>query len=496
MSTLIEMTGISKSFGKVNVLKNVSFSLKKGEIHALMGENGAGKSTLMKILTGIYPKDAGTIRVRGQEVEMNHPKEAEQMGIAVIHQELNIIPQLTVMENMFLGRDLCYGRTGILRTREMKKKTREYLAQLGVHLDPDTEAGTLSIGQQQMIEIARALSLNAEVLIMDEPTAALTDREIEALFKVMKGLRARGVGIVYVSHRMEEIFSICDRISVLRDGMFVGTEIIKETDLETIVRMMVGRQLGDRFPERSVQIGEERLRVENISDGKVISDISFSARRGEVLGIAGLMGSGRTEIARTLFGIEGKTSGKVFLDGEEIRIRKPDDAIAHGIAFVTEDRKSQGLVLELSVRENIALTNLEALSKNGIISPAKEAQLVRDMIERLNIKTSSSEQTVKSLSGGNQQKVVFGKWLGIKPKVLILDEPTRGVDIGAKKEIYNIMNQLTAEGVTILMISSELPEILGMSDRILVMHEGKLAAVMDKTQATQEKIMHAATGGK
>jgi len=312
----------------------------------------------------------------------------------------------------------------------------------------------------------------------------------------MKGLRARGVGIVYVSHRMEEIFSICDRISVLRDGMFVGTEIIKETDLETIVRMMVGRQLGDRFPERSVQIGEERLRVENISDGKVISDISFSARRGEVLGIAGLMGSGRTEIARTLFGIEGKTSGKVFLDGEEIRIRKPDDAIAHGIAFVTEDRKSQGLVLELSVRENIALTNLEALSKNGIISPAKEAQLVRDMIERLNIKTSSSEQTVKSLSGGNQQKVVFGKWLGIKPKVLILDEPTRGVDIGAKKEIYNIMNQLTAEGVTILMISSELPEILGMSDRILVMHEGKLAAVMDKTQATQEKIMHAATGGK
>ncbi|MFT9848231.1 sugar ABC transporter ATP-binding protein [Aneurinibacillus sp. REN35] len=496
MNTLIEMTGITKSFGKVHVLKDVSFSLKKGEIHALMGENGAGKSTLMKILTGIYQKDAGAIRVRGQEMSIGSPKEAEQLGIAVIHQELNIIPQLSVMENMFLGRDLCYGRTGILRTNEMKKQTRIYLERLGVHLHPDMEAGKLSIGQQQMIEIARALSLNAEVLIMDEPTAALTEREIEALFKVMRELRAQGVGIVYVSHRMEEIFAICDRISVLRDGTFVGTETIKETDLETIVRMMVGRQLGDRFPEREVALGEERLRVENVSDEATISGISFSARRGEVLGIAGLMGAGRTEVARALFGVGGKPEGKIFLDGEEIHIRKPDDAIAQGIAFVTEDRKGQGLVLGLSIRENIALTNLETLAKNGIVSISKEAQLVDDMMKRLNIKASSGEQMVKSLSGGNQQKVVFGKWLGIKPKVLILDEPTRGVDIGAKKEIYHIMNQLTAEGVTILMISSELPEILGMSDRILVMHEGKLAAVMDKTQATQEKIMHAATGGK
>lgn len=496
MNTLIEMTGIDKSFGKVNVLKNVSFSLEKGEIHALMGENGAGKSTLMKILTGIYTKDAGDIRVRGQEVEIGSPKEAEQLGIAVIHQELNIIPQLTVMENMFLGRDLCYGKTGILRTREMKQRTREYLNRLGVHLDPGMEAGKLSIGQQQMIEIARALSVNAEVLIMDEPTAALTDREIEALFNVMRELRSQGVGIVYVSHRMEEIFAMCDRISVLRDGTFVGTETIKETDLDTVVRMMVGRQLGERFPERNTAIGEERLRVEELSDGEIISNISFFARRGEVLGIAGLMGSGRTEIARTLFGVSEKQTGKVFLDGKEVRIRKPDDAIAHGIAFVTEDRKAQGLVLGLSVRENIALTNLNTLSQNGVMSGVKEEQLVRDMIQRLNIKASSGEQTVKSLSGGNQQKVVIGKWLGITPKVLILDEPTRGVDIGAKKEIYNIMNQLTTEGVTIIMISSELPEILGMSDRILVMHEGRLAAVMDKTQATQEKIMHAATGGK
>lgn len=496
MNTLIEMKGISKAFGKVSVLKDVSFSLEKGEIHALMGENGAGKSTLMKILTGIYQKDEGSIRVRGQEVNVSSPKEAEQLGIAVIHQELNIIPQLTVMENMFLGRDLCYGRTGILRTREMKKRTQAYLEKLGVHIDPDMEAGRLSIGQQQMIEIARALSLNAEVLIMDEPTAALTEREIEALFKVMRELRAQGVGIVYVSHRMEEIFAICDRISVLRDGTFVGTEAIAETDLETIVRMMVGRQLGDRFPDRETVIGEERLRVENLGDGETIANISFSARRGEVLGIAGLMGAGRTEVARALFGVSEKRQGKIFLDGKEVDIRKPDDAIAHGIAFVTEDRKGQGLVLGLSIRENIALTNLETLARNGIVSASKEARLVADMIQRLNIKASSGEQTVKSLSGGNQQKVVFGKWLGIKPKVLILDEPTRGVDIGAKKEIYHIMNQLTAEGVTILMISSELPEVLGMSDRILVMHEGRLATIMDKTQATQEKIMHAATGGK
>ncbi|BAU29473.1 ribose ABC transporter ATP-binding protein [Aneurinibacillus soli] len=495
MDQVIEMTDISKSFGAVHVLKDVSFSLDKGEIHALMGENGAGKSTLMKILTGIYPKDSGVIRVRGEEVEFSGPKDAEEKGIAVIHQELNIIPQLTVMENMFLGRDLT-GAFGVLRTKEMKARTKEYLGRLGVQIDPDTEAGTLSIGQQQMIEIARALSLNAEVLIMDEPTAALTEREIEALFSVIRDLRAQGVGVVYISHRMEEIFALCDRISVLRDGTFVGTEIIKDTTLDRIVQMMVGRELGERFPERSVKPGEERLRVENLSDGGILRDISFAVRQGEILGVAGLMGAGRTEIMRTLFGMVPKKSGRIVLDGQEITIRKPEDAIRHGIAFVTEDRKAQGLVLELSVRENIALPNLPVLSHNGLMATGKEKQLVRDMIGRLNIKTRDSEQRVKSLSGGNQQKVVIGKWLGIQPKILILDEPTRGVDIGAKKEIYHIMNQLTAEGVTIIMISSELPEILGMSDRILVMHEGKLTAVMDARGATQEAIMHAATGGK
>ncbi|WP_047154654.1 sugar ABC transporter ATP-binding protein [Aneurinibacillus tyrosinisolvens] len=496
MTNLIEMKDISKSFSNVAVLKNVSFSLQEGEIHALMGENGAGKSTLMKILTGIYTSDGGSIAVRGKEVRFSNPKEAEQMGIAVIHQELNIIPQLTVAENMFLGRDLCYGKTGILRTREMKKKTREYLERLGVAIDPDTEAGTLSIGQQQMVEIARALSINAEVLIMDEPTAALTDKEIEALFTVIRGLRAQGVGIVYISHRMEEIFALCDRISVLRDGSFIGTEVIKDTNLERIVRMMVGREIGERFPERITAIGEERLRVENVTEGKVLSGISFTARRGEIVGIAGLMGSGRTEIARLLFGADRKKSGTVLLDGKEMTIHNPSDAIRAGIGFVTEDRKSQGLILGLSVRENMSLANLGSVSRRGIMSAASENRLSSEMMQRLNVKAKDAGQTVKSLSGGNQQKVVIGKWLGIKPKVLILDEPTRGVDIGAKKEIYTIMNQLTADGVTILMISSELPEILGMSDRIIVMHEGKIAAIMDKAQATQESIMHAATGGK
>ncbi len=496
MNDLIEMKNISKSFSNVKVLENVSFSLKEGEVHALMGENGAGKSTLIKILTGIYTADTGSIYVNGQEVKFSGPKDAEKMGISVIHQELNIIPQLSVAENMFLGRDLCYGKSGILRTSEMKKKTREYLEKLGISINPDEIAENLSVGQQQMVEIARAISLDTRVLIMDEPTAALTDREIETLFNVMNDLRRQGVGIIYISHRMEEIFAICDRISVLRDGHFIGTENIDETNLEAIVQMMVGRQIGGRFPERSHGIGEESLRVENLSNGKFLKNISFSARRGEILGIAGLMGSGRTELVRTLFGADKKASGKVFLFGKEIHIRKPEQAIAAGIAFVTEDRKQEGLVLDLSVRENISIPNLAAISKSGVVSERLERELTGDMIKKLNIKTKDAEQIVKSLSGGNQQKVVIGKWLGIKPKILILDEPTRGVDIGAKKEIYNIMNQLTAEGVTILMISSELPEILGMSDRIIVMHEGKITAIMNKEEATQESIMYAATGGE
>jgi ribose transport system ATP-binding protein len=493
---IIEMKGVSKSFGPVQVLNKVDFELKPGEIHALMGENGAGKSTLMKILTGIYQRDEGTIEVKGGKASFKSAKEAELAGITVIHQELNIIPYLTVAANMFLGKELTHGKTGLIKSKEMKAKTKEYLEKLGVKLDPDQEAGSLSVGQQQMIEIARAVATNSEVLIMDEPTAALTDREIEVLFKVIANLREQGVGIVYISHRMEEIFRICDRITVLRDGQSVGTKQIKDTDFEEIVKMMVGRELGERYPARTGKPGDEKIRIENLTAEGAFEGISFSVKSGEILGVAGLMGAGRTEIMEAVFGKRPIKSGRIHLDGKEVKIKRPYDAIKAGIGFITEDRKDEGLVLGLSVRENLVLTNLRRFSNKGIMADKKEAEYVKAMIEKLKVKTSGGEQAVKSLSGGNQQKVVIGKWLGIEPKVLILDEPTRGVDVGAKKEIYTIMNELTEKGVAIIMVSSELPEILGMSDRIMVIHEGKLTAMLDREEADQEKIMQAATGGK
>jgi ribose transport system ATP-binding protein len=492
---VIEMKGISKSFSGNKVLDHVDFQLLPSEVHALMSENGAGKSTLIKILTGIYERNEGTVLVKGKEVHFHNPKEAEQSGIAVIHQELNIIPELTVYENMFLGKELTVGRFGFTKDKEMKKKTKEYLNRLGIEIDPNMEAGKLSVGQQQMIEIARAVAANTEVLIMDEPTAALTDREIEALFKVISSLKKQGVGIIYVSHRMEEIFQICDRISVLRDGQFIDVKEVAKTNFDEIVKLMVGRQLGDRFPERDTKIGQERFRVENVTSKGSFENIHFSVNQGEIIGIAGLMGAGRTEIMQAIFGYRHLDAGKLYIDGKEVTIKNPHDAIKAGIAFVTEDRKSQGLILDLSVRENFSITNLDKISAKGLISSQKEVSMVDEMIEKLRVKTSGRELSVKSLSGGNQQKIVIGKWLGMNPKILILDEPTRGVDVGAKKEIYQLINDLTKQGVSIIMVSSELPEILGMSDRILVIHEGKLAGVLDKSDASQEKIMQFATGG-
>ncbi|MBU8770956.1 sugar ABC transporter ATP-binding protein [Cytobacillus oceanisediminis] len=492
---VVEMKNIHKSFFNVQVLKGVDFDLIPGEIHALMGENGAGKSTLMKILTGIHKSNSGEILYKGEIVEYHSPKEAEKAGIAVIHQELNIIPYLTVAENMFLGKELKRQPFGILKTKEMNEKTKENLNRLGIDIDPQKEAGELSVGQQQMIEIARAIAAETEVLIMDEPTAALTDREIETLFTVINQLRREGVAIIYISHRMEEIFRMCDRITVLRDGQSIGTKITSETDFEEIVKMMVGRELGERFPERTAEIGGDRFVVEDLSLEGIFNNISFNVRKGEILGVAGLMGAGRTEIMETIFGARKKKSGRIYMDGKELNIRKPHHAIAAGIGFITEDRKDEGLVLGLTVRENLAIPNLKKLSKSSVIQKQKEKQWTEEMIQKLRIKTSGPEQEVKSLSGGNQQKVVFGKWLGTEPKLLILDEPTRGVDVGAKKEIYSIMNELTEKGFSIIMVSSELPEILGMSDRVMVIHEGKLSAILDKKEASQEKIMEAATGG-
>ncbi|QLI81714.1 sugar ABC transporter ATP-binding protein [Chitinibacter fontanus] len=488
---LIQMKGISKAFGPVRVLEGVDFALERGEIHALMGENGAGKSTLMKILCGVYQADSGTIAVDGKDTPIKNTSDAEKHGIAIIHQELNLIPQLSVMENMFLGREPRH--FGVINTIKMRTQCLEYLKLLGIeNLDPDVEAGTLSIGQQQMVEIAKALSLNAQTLIMDEPTAALSERETEKLFGIIADLKSRGVGIVYVSHRMEEIFKVCDKISVLRDGQFVGERVIAHTDFDEIVRMMVGREIGDRFPVRQATLGEVRLKVSDLADA-TISGINFEVRAGEVLGIAGLMGAGRSEILKTIFGINRKVAGRVELDGQALNATSPAEAIAAGIGFVTEDRKSQGLVLGLSVRENATLANLGKYARFGVINHAEQMAVVQREIDRMHIRTRDAELEVKSLSGGNQQKVVFAKWLGIAPKVLFLDEPTRGVDVGGKAEIYQIINELAQSGVAIVMVSSELPEVLAMSDRVLVMHQGTQAGIFSQPDA--ETVMTAATGG-
>ena len=493
---MIEMTGISKAFSGNQVLKDVSFSLEKGEIHALMGENGAGKSTLMKVLTGIYKRDDGMIKVKGKEVNFSSPKEAEKAGIAVIHQELNILPHLSIAENMFLGKEETVGKTSILKTKSMNDKTKKILFELGLDVNPSSPASELSVGKQQIVEIAKALSAEAEVIVMDEPTAALTDREIDTLFKTIRDLQKKGVSFIYISHRMEEIFSLCDRITVLRDGEFAGEKFIRDTSFEEVVQMMVGRELGERFPERHAQIGEVKLAVRGLTRNGHFENVSFDLHKGEVLCIAGLMGAGRTEVAQTLFGYRKATAGEVELDGKIVKINSPGAAKKLGIGYVTEDRKSEGLLVDFTVEENISLTNFREISKYGLISRKKESALFLSMKERLGIRTSGPNQTAKSLSGGNQQKVVIAKWLGIEPDLLILDEPTRGVDVGAKKEIYSIINQLAERGVAILMISSELPEVLGMADRVLIMHEGKFAGELSKEEMTQEKIMHYATGGE
>ena len=492
---MIEMTGISKAFNGNTVLNNVEFEIAPGEIHALMGENGAGKSTLMKILTGIYTRDSGEIKIKGNPVEFKNPKEAEQAGIAVIHQELNILPDLTVAENLFLGNEKTFGKSGILKTKEMNKAAKEVLLNLGLDVDVKTTARNLSVGKQQIVEIAKAISSNADVIIMDEPTAALTDREIETLFETIRALQAKGVSFVYISHRMEEIFAICDRITILRDGSYVGVRNIKETTFDEIVQMMVGRELGGRFPDRTSKIGDVKLVAKNLTRKGFFEDVSFELRKGEILGVAGLMGAGRTEVVQSLFGYKKLDSGELILDGKQVKINTPLDAIKLGFGFVTEDRKSEGLILDFSVKENLGITNFNKISKNGVVNNQKEKSLYDSMVKRLGVRTSGPGQTVKSLSGGNQQKIVIAKWLGIEPDILILDEPTRGVDVGAKKEIYSIVNTLAENGVSIIMISSELPEIIGMVDRVLVMHEGKITGEITKEEMTQEKIMHYATGG-
>ncbi len=490
----IEMKGICKSFGTNQVLRDAGFYLRDGEVHALMGENGAGKSTLMKILTGVYTKDAGTVLVDGQEVCYKSPQEAEKAGIVFIYQELNVLFDLTVEENLFMGKEITK-KFGVCDKKAMRAKAKEVMDRMGVHIPVNAVMSDLSVGQQQMVEICKALMVDAKVLIMDEPTAALTESETEVLFEVIEGLRKKGVSIVYISHRMEEIFRLCDRITILRDGQYVDTRFIKDITMDDVVQMMIGREIGERYPQRNVTIGEEVLRVEGLTHQKFFKDVNFSVRAGEVLGVSGLMGAGRTEIMQAIFGNMPVVSGKVYINGQEAHIKNPRQAIAAGIGFITEDRKTEGLLLEKSIAENIEITNLKKVSKNAVLSKKAGKALVQKGIDEFRIKCFNAAHLCNNLSGGNQQKVVLAKWIYTDPKILILDEPTRGVDIGAKKEIYSVINDLAAQGVAVIMVSSELPEVLGMSDRIMVVHEGHVTGIIDGRTADQAKVMTLATGG-
>ncbi|MFD2831538.1 sugar ABC transporter ATP-binding protein [Corticicoccus populi] len=491
---MIKMENIHKAFAANKVLTGVDFTLNDSSIHALMGENGAGKSTLMKILSGIHLKDQGQITRDGSDIEYNNLKDAEKDGIIFIHQELNIWPELTVLENLFIGNEET--KFGLLNSRVMKKKATEVFERLNFKIDLKKRAGDCSVGQQQMIEIAKALMMNTKVLIMDEPTAALTDREIDVLFEIIEELRESGVSIIYISHRMEEIFKISDEITVLRDGRSVLYEKTNETNYETLVRAMVGRDLEDQFPDRSnTKVNEDILKVSNLSNKKHnVNNISFSLKKGEILGFAGLMGAGRTEIMRALFGVD-PGDKTVEIENENVSIKSPVDAIKNGLGFITENRKSEGLILDFNLVDNLTLPSIKSFSNFGFMKRKDEREYTDLMIKRLNIKTGKNS-VMTELSGGNQQKVVIGKWIGSQPKILILDEPTRGIDVGAKREIYYLINELTERGMSIILISSELPEIIGLSDRVAVMFEGKLTGILDRNEIDQENIMTLATGGQ
>ncbi len=494
---LIEMIDIVKDFPGVRALNRVRFHANKGEVLALVGENGAGKSTLMKVLSGVWPHGSyeGEIHLRGELAKFQTTRDAEHAGIAIIHQELNLIPELTVGENIFLNR-MPSGKFGVIDWDRVFDESAKTLAQIGVQISPRTLVRELTIGKQQMVEIAKALSINAEILILDEPTSALSDREVADLFTTLRGLKERGVAMIYISHKMDELKQIADKVCVLRDGASIGeVEPIAGLKNEEIIARMVGRNIEDMYPRREPNIGTEILRVEKMNVEKRVHDVDFTLARGEVLGMTGLMGAGRTELVEAVFGARAAT-GSIFVDGQKIEVRAPADAIRAGIGLVTEDRKLLGLVLGMSVRENITLAVLDSLSNYWVIDRLEERKIAAEMSQKLHVKAPSVEARVGNLSGGNQQKVVLAKWLLSKPKVLILDEPTRGIDVGAKVEIYHLINELARSGVGIIVISSELPEVMGLSDRILVMHEGKKVAELTRDRADAKRIMSYATLGR
>ncbi|ELI6417558.1 TPA: ribose ABC transporter ATP-binding protein RbsA [Aeromonas salmonicida subsp. salmonicida] len=489
-SPILELTGIVKTFPGVRALDEAGLKVYPGQVMALLGENGAGKSTLMKVLTGIYQADAGSVSYRGQPVHFKGPRDSQDQGISIIHQELNLLPELSIAANIFLGREP-RTRFGSIDHKQLRERASSLLGRLGVKHGPDTRLGELSIGEQQMVEIAKALSFDASVIIMDEPTDALTDTETEQLFTVIRELR--NCGIVYISHRLKEIFQICDRVTVLRDGKWIGEKAVSDLDEDRIIEMMVGRRLEEQYPRLHRELGPVSLQVKDLA-GPGVRGVSFSLRQGEILGFSGLMGSGRTELMKLIYGASPISAGAVEVDGKVMVPRTPADGLAVGIAYISEDRKGDGLVLELSVRENMSLCALDEFIRGGKIDGKAERQAVSDYVRLFNIKTPSQDQLIKLLSGGNQQKVAIAKGLLTKPKVLILDEPTRGVDVGAKKEIYQLINQFKQEGMSIILVSSEMPEVLGMSDRIMVMHEGRISAEFMSADANQEKLMAAAVG--
>ena len=491
-NVLVQMKNISKSFSGTKVLKGVNLELGHGEILALLGENGAGKSTLMKILSGIYSKDSGEIYLDGELCHFQNPKEAQNKGVAIIHQEMNLCNDLSVSENIFLGREVMDGLR--LNHKKMDEEAQKILDDLGISMKSTELAGDLKVSEQQMVEIAKALSQDAKILIMDEPTSALSRKEIEDLFRVIRKLRDEGRGIIYISHRLDELRAIADKVSILRDGENVISGDLKDFSIDDIIRHMVGREIQDKFPRILCEKGKEILRVESLNAGPKVRDISFSLYEGEILGIAGLMGAGRTEMTRALFGVDEKTSGKIYLFGEEVKANSPKESIELGMALIPEDRRKDGLCTDLSIRENISLPNLDSMKNSlGVLSKELELKISEDTIKSLNVKAKDREMISKNLSGGNQQKVVLGKWLVRNPKVILFDEPTRGIDIGAKVEIYQIMNELKKKGVGVLFISSEMEEVLGMSDRILIFCDGRITGELSREEANQENILKFAT---
>lgn len=491
---ILRLENITKIFPGTIALDNVNFELKKGEVHALVGENGAGKSTLIKIISGIHRADSGQIYLEGKTVNITNPLVAQHYGIAVIYQEPTIFPDLNVTENVFMGRQEYNPISRRINWRKMHADTVQLLSSLGVELDPHTQIKNLSIAKQQMVEIVKALSTNSRILIMDEPTSALTLREVKELFEIIKRLRDSGTSIIFISHRLEEAVEIADRITVLRDGHYIGTRDISGITIDEIIRMMVGRTLKDMFPKREVEIGEPILKVEKFSKENQFYDINFELRKGEILGFAGLMGAGRTELARTIFGLERPDKGKIFINGEEVHISSPGTALKYGIAYLPEDRQRQGLVLPMNITQNISLPVLDKFSKLSWINSKKEVKDAKKYADMLKIKAPGLWQKAIQLSGGNQQKVVLAKWLATNPKVLILDEPTRGIDVGTKASVHEFMGELASRGIGIMLISSELPEILGMSDRVIVMFEGKIMAEFGRKDVTQDKVSSAVLG--